>query len=95
MTKISPTDQGSDGSLWTASSAKAHFGELLKRARQGLPQTITRNGRPAAVLVAVVDWERKTRRTGTLVDFFKASPLRGAEDLVLNRSRDVPSEMTL
>jgi prevent-host-death family protein len=67
-------------------SAKAHFSDLLERARERGPQTITRHGRPAAVVVAAEEWERKTRRSGSLADFFEASPLRKAEDLVVERS---------
>ena len=40
------------------------------------PQTITRNGRKAAVIVADDEWERKTHRKGNLADFFASSPLR-------------------
>jgi PHD/YefM family antitoxin component YafN of YafNO toxin-antitoxin module len=39
---------------------------------------VTRHGRAAAVVVAAEEWERKTKRTGTLAEFFAASPLRGS-----------------
>ena len=42
------------------------------------PQTITRKGRRAAVLVGAEEWERKTARVGNLAEFFAASPLRGS-----------------
>jgi len=58
--------------------AKAKFSEVIEKAHSDGPQTITRNGRRAAVLVAVEEWERKTRRKGTLVEFFAASPLVGS-----------------
>jgi prevent-host-death family protein len=89
VTKIQA--DGADSS-WTVASAKAHFSELLERARERGPQTITRHGRPTAVLVAAEEWARKTRRAGSLVDFFEASPLRGAEDLIVERSRELPAE---
>lgn len=63
---------------WTVAEAKARFSEMVERARAGGPQVITRNGHPA-VVVSADEWERKTKRAGTLVDFFAASPLRESE----------------
>ena len=37
---------------WTVAAAKAKFSELLETARSQGPQTITRNGREAAVIVS-------------------------------------------
>ncbi len=65
--------------VWTVAEAKAKFSELIDRARSGGPQTITRKGRTAVVVVAAEEWERKTKRTGTLAEFFAASPLRGSK----------------
>jgi prevent-host-death family protein len=64
--------------IWSVAEAKAKFSEVLERARAEGPQTITRNGRKAAVIVGAEEWERKTKRKGTLADFFAASPLRGS-----------------
>jgi prevent-host-death family protein len=63
---------------WTVAEAKAKFSELIERARDGGPQTITRHGRSAAVVVSSEEWEQRTRRVGTLAEFFDASPLRGS-----------------
>lgn len=63
---------------WTVAEAKAQFSEVIEKANSEGPQTITRNGRRAAVIVAVEEWERRTKREGTLADFFAASPLRGS-----------------
>lgn len=63
---------------WTVAEAKAKFSEVLDRAESHGPQTITRRGRTVAVIVAVKEWERKTKPKGTLADFFAASPLRGS-----------------
>jgi prevent-host-death family protein len=61
---------------WTVAQAKAKFSEVIDKARSLGPQTITRNGRKAAVVVAADEWERKTRRKGNLAEFFASSPLR-------------------
>ena len=63
---------------WTVAEAKAKLSEVIERARDGGPQTITRHGRSAAVVVSAEEWERRTKRTGTLAEFFAASPLHGS-----------------
>ncbi len=79
---------------WTVAEAKAKFSELLDRAQSEGPQTVTRNGRTTAVIVAAEEWERKTRRQGTLAEFFAASPLGGSE-LKLRRLRGGPRKVAL
>jgi prevent-host-death family protein len=73
---------------WTLAEAKARLSEVVDHA-QASPQTITRNGKPSAVIVSAEEWARKTARKGTLAEFLLASPLRGA-DLELERQRDPP-----
>ena len=48
---------------WIVAQAKAKFSEVINKARSLGPQTITRHGRKAAVVVADDEWERKTRRS--------------------------------
>lgn len=61
---------------WSVASAKARFSELIDKAKSEGPQTVTRNGKPAVVLVSVEEWEKKSGRQGTLTEFFQNSPLR-------------------
>ena len=61
---------------WTVAEAKSKFSEVIERATTDGPQTITKNGRRTAVVVAVEEWEKKTKRKGSLAEFFAASPLR-------------------
>ncbi|HLW86171.1 MAG TPA: type II toxin-antitoxin system Phd/YefM family antitoxin [Candidatus Sulfotelmatobacter sp.] len=63
---------------WTVAEAKAKFSEIIDRAMSEGPQTITRNGHTAAVVVGAEEWERKTMRAGNLAEFFAGSPLRGS-----------------
>jgi prevent-host-death family protein len=81
------------GGAWTLAGAKARLSEVVDRAQAG-PQTITRNGKPSAVIVSAEEWARKTVRKGTLAEFLLASPLRGA-DFELERQRDAPRDVTL
>ena len=71
---------------WTVAEAKAKFSEVIDHAQAQGPQTITRNGRQAVVVVAAEEWERKTRRSGSLAEFFATSPLSGSK-LKTKRSR--------
>src|ERR1017187_10585214 len=63
---------------WTVAEAKAKLSEVIERAKSDGPQTITRNGQRAVVVVAAEEWERKTKRKGKLAEFLAASPLRGS-----------------
>ena len=65
-------------STWTVAEAKAKFSELVEQARSQGPQTVTRRGRSAVVVVSAEEWERKTRRKGSLAEFFANSPLRSS-----------------
>lgn len=80
--------------IWTVAEAKARLSEVIERAQSGGPQTITKNGRTAVVVVAAEEWERKTRRTGNLAEFFAASPLRQS-GLKIKRSKDRPRKVVL
>jgi prevent-host-death family protein len=80
-------------STWTVAEAKAHLSELIERARTR-PQTITRHGRSAAVVVSAEEWERKSKRTGNLAEFFAGSPLRGS-GVAVRRSKDRPRKVDL
>ena len=72
---------------WPVADAKARFSEVIDQAISSGPQTITRNGREAVVVVSVDEWKRKARRKGNLAEFFATSPLRGSR-LVVERSKD-------
>jgi prevent-host-death family protein len=79
---------------WTVAEAKARFSELIDRANAKGPQTITRNGRTAAVVVSAEEWERKTKRKGNLAEFFAASPLRRS-GLTIERAKDRARDVDL
>jgi prevent-host-death family protein len=80
--------------VWTVAEAKAKFSEIIERAMSEGPQTITRKGRAAAVVVGAEEWERKTRRVGNLAEFFAASPLRGS-GLNIHRLKQRPRKIDL
>lgn len=83
-----------DAKAWTLADAKAHLSEVVESALKQGPQVITRHGRKTVIVVAAEEWERKTRRQGTLADFFAASPLRDS-GLEIERSQDGPRDVDL
>ena len=93
MTSSTNKDSTERGS-WPVADAKAHLSEVIDRALSEGPQTITRRGRDAVVVVPAEEWERRTRRQGTLADFFARSPLRGS-GVRIERREDRPREIGL
>jgi prevent-host-death family protein len=87
MTKMTIKAHADDSATWPVAEAKARFSEMIDRALSNGPQTITRKGKQAVVVVSAEEWQRKTRRTGNLAEFFAASPLR-ASGLKIKRAKD-------
>lgn len=73
--------------LWSVTEAKANLSEVIAHAQQRGPQTITRNGKRAVVVIDAEEWERRTKRIGNLAKFFVSSPLRSS-GLKIRRSKD-------
>lgn len=75
-----------------ARDAKARFAALVEAAERGEPTTITRHGRPAAVLVPVSDAERLyPKERPSVLDMLKAIP----GELEIERDRTLPRELEL
>lgn len=79
---------------WTVADAKARFSELVEQAQSKGPQTITKHGRTAVVVVSAEEWERKSKRTGNLAEFFANSPLRES-GVEIKRKKDRPRKVEL
>ena len=81
------------GDCWTLAVAKARLSEVIERAQTD-PQTITRHGRPSAVIVSAEEWARKIARKGSLAEFLLSSPLRGS-GIDLERDISQPRDIEL
>jgi prevent-host-death family protein len=79
---------------WSLAEAKARLSDVIRRAEREGPQTVTRHGQTAAIIVAAEDWKRHRRRKGTFVDFMNASPLRGS-GIKIERIKDRPRDIDL
>lgn len=82
---------------WALQDAKAHFSEVVEQARRKGPQTVTRRGQAAVMVVAVEQFRQLTRRKGQedLATFFRQSPLAELDPAWLVRSRDTGREVPL
>lgn len=79
---------------WALQDAKNHFSEVVDRALQDGPQTVTRHGREAVVIVSAEEFKRLTQPEESLADFFRRSPLHGLE-LEIERGRDTGRRVDL
>jgi prevent-host-death family protein len=68
--------------------------QVIERVLRDGPQTITRHGRDAVVVVSAAEWESKTKRGGSLGDFFAESPLRNS-GLAIERDSETAREIDL
>ena len=73
---------------WQLHAAKNKLSRVIVRAQSKGPQTITRRGTPAAVVISMKEYEELTGGGMNIVDFFQSSPLKGVKlDLKRDRSR--------
>jgi prevent-host-death family protein len=78
---------------WAVADAKARLSELLDKAVDQ-PLTITRNGKPVAIVVGIEEWKRRTRPVGKLSEFFQSAP-EGFHELDLGRAADRARDIEL
>jgi antitoxin Phd len=74
--------------------AKDRLSRVVEQALEKGPQTITLRGKPAVVVLSVKDFEKLTRPSQSLIEFFRGSPLQGVE-LDLKRSKDLSRKVDL
>jgi prevent-host-death family protein len=82
------------GERWQLQEAKNRLSEVVKKAREDGPQIITVHGTDAVVVVDADQYRKLYRRKGTLVDFFRRSPLVGI-NLDIARSEDTGRDVKL
>jgi prevent-host-death family protein len=78
---------------WQVQEAKQKLSELIQRAIDEGPQTVTRHGQPVVVVVSIEEY-RRLKGDG---DGFKSFLLSGPDldALEITRSRDLPREIEL
>ncbi|QDQ26629.1 type II toxin-antitoxin system Phd/YefM family antitoxin [Chitinimonas arctica] len=78
---------------WQMQTAKARFSELVKHAAQEGPQDITLHGQSIAVVVSRELFDRLSGNEQTLVEFMRASPLAGQDEIEFERNPGLPREI--
>lgn len=64
---------------WQLQQAKARFSELVQKALDDGPQTVTRRGKPCVVVLSAEQFELMKKRQISLKDLLAAIPLEGLE----------------
>lgn len=80
------------GMAWQLQEAKNKLSEVVERAISIGPQEITKHGKKTAVVISLRYYQKLKGKKGSLVDFFRRSPLNGFE---INRTNDYPREVQL
>ncbi len=80
---------------WPVQDAKTHFSELIRESEKSGPQAITWHGREVAVVLSRADYERLTGAHGSLVEFMRASPLYGEEEIEFSRDPSPTREVVI
>jgi antitoxin Phd len=70
---------------WQIQEAKARFSEMVDRTLREGPQTVTRHGKPVAVLIKAEQYQRLRAGGKTFKALLASAPLEGVE---IRRSRD-------
>lgn len=66
-----------DGSQWSLQDAKNSFSAVVEAACKGEPQTVTKRGKPAVVVLSVEEYQRlsgKTKERPSFVEHLLAFP---------------------
>jgi len=79
---------------WQLQEAKNRFSEVVNKALEEGPQTVTRHGEEIVVILSKSDYSHLIKSQTSLVDFFRQSPLVGIE-LDLERDQSLPRDINL
>lgn len=72
---------------WQLQEAKNKFSEVVRKATEEGPQTVTKHGKDSVVVLSAEDYRKLERPKTSLVDFFQKSPLSTVEiDLKRDKS---------
>jgi antitoxin Phd len=59
---------------WQLQDAKNRFSEVVDRALEAGPQTVTRRGEPVVVVVSVETWNRLAEEAPSLKEYLRSAP---------------------
>jgi prevent-host-death family protein len=79
---------------WQLQEAKNKFSEVVRKATEEGPQTVTKHGKDSVVVISVEDYKKIERPETSLVEFFQQSPLASVE-LDLERDKSPARDISL
>lgn len=82
------------GVKWQLQEAKNKFSEVVRKATEEGPQTVTKHGKDSVVVLSIEDYKKIERPETSLVDFFQRSPLASVE-LELDRDKSPARDISL
>ena len=72
---------------WQLQEAKNKFSEVVRKASEEGPQTVTKHGKDSVVVLSAEEYRKLDRPKTSLVEFFQKSPLSKVEiDLKRDKS---------
>ena len=77
---------------WQLHEAKARFSELVQKAIDEGPQTVTRRGKPSVVVLSAEQYELMQKRQLDLKDLLQAVPWH---ELEIKRDKSPPRDVDL
>ncbi|CAN5906637.1 hypothetical protein BH23ACT11_BH23ACT11_00450 [soil metagenome] len=78
---------------WQLQEAKQKFSELVRKAQEDGPQTVTRHGEDVVVIVPAEEYRRLTGKKQDFKEFLMSGPDLSVLDL--ERHREFPREVDL
>jgi antitoxin Phd len=83
---------------WQVQEAKTHFSEVIERAQKEGPQTITRHGKPRAVVMSADEYDvmrrPKAKKKRDFVDFLMSGGPK-FENFEIERDKDTGRDIDL
>ena len=77
---------------WQLQEAKAKFSELVQKAIDEGPQTVTRRGKPSVVVLSAEQFDLMEKRQISLKDLLQSAPWH---ELEIERDKSYPREIEL
>jgi antitoxin Phd len=89
-------EEGMRSSHWSLQDAKNSFSAVVAAAQKGIPQTVTKRGKPAAVVLSIAEYQRLSQReSGTAPSFVEHLLGMPQDDSTFERSRARPRGVDL
>src|SRR5690606_7211254 len=67
---------------WQLQEAKNRFSEVVRKASEEGPQTVTKHGKDSVIVLSAEDYRKLEQPKNPLIDFFRKSPLPAIDALI-------------